>query len=340
MKRTPTDGTVRVGTILAVPAVLRRLGANPAELLAEVGIDPKLFEKPDNRISFAARGRLLSHCVARTGCHHFGLLIGQVGGLHSFGLVGSLMRHAPDVRTALRSLVSYMHAHVRGAALALTVDDGTAILSYAVYQPRVSAIDQVGDGAAAMMLNIMRDLCGSDWKPLEVWIAHREPEDVRPFRSFFRGPLRFDAEHYGLVFSGRWLDKSLPNIDPELSRLLHTQIKELETRFADNFPEQVRSLLRTGLLTGLSSADQIAALFSIHTRTLNRRLTAEGVSFRELVDEERLEIARQMLENTAQRVNEIAASLGYARASVFIRAFRRWSGTTPALWRAKRTNRA
>jgi AraC-like DNA-binding protein len=305
-----------------------------------VGLDLELFDKPDNRISFAARGRLFSHCVARTGCHHLGLLIGQRGGLHSFGLVGSLMKHASDVGTALRSLVSYMHANVRGAVVALTVDGSTAFLSYDVYQRGVGAVDQVGDGAVAMMLNIMRDLCGSAWKPLEAWFAHRKPEDVQPFHNFFRVPLRFDAEQNGLAFSARWLDKSLPNAEPELSRLLQTHVNELEAQFANDFPAQVRSILRTGLLTGLSSADQIAALFSIHPRTLNRRLTADGISFRQLVDEERLEIARQMLENTTQQVNQVAASLGYARASAFVRAFRRWSGTTPALWRAKRANRA
>jgi AraC-like DNA-binding protein len=316
------------------------LGANPAELLAEVGLDLELFDRPDNRISFAARGRLFSYCVAKTGCHHLGLLIGQRGGLHSFGLVGALMKHASDVGTALRSLVSYMQANVRGALVALTVDDSTAFLSYDVYQPRVSANDQVGDGAVAMMLNIMRELCGSGWRPLEAWFAHRQPEDVQPFRNFFRASLRFDAEQNGLAFSARWLDKSLPNTEPELSRLLQTQVNELEAQIANDFPAQVRSVLRTGLLTGLSSADQIAALFSIHPRTLNRRLTADGISFRQLVDEERLEIAKQMLENTTQQVNEIAASLGYARASAFVRAFRRWSGTTPALWRTKRANRA
>jgi AraC-like DNA-binding protein len=339
VKQAPTEGTVRVATFQALPAVLRGLGVNPAEVLAEVGLDLELFEIPDNRISLAARGRLLGHCVARTGCHHLGLLLGQRGGLRSFGLVGSLMKHAPNVRTALRSLVSYMHANVQGAVVALTEDDATALLSYDINQSRVSAIDQACDGAVAMMLNIMRDLCGSNWKPLEVWFAHRKPADIRPFRNFFRAPLYFDAKQSGLLFATRWLNKSLPNAEPELSRLLQTQVSELEARLVGNFTEQVRSVLRTGLLASHSSADRIAALFSIHPRTLTRRLTAEGISFRELVEEERLELARQMLENTTQQVNQIAESLGYARGSAFIRAFRQWSGTTPALWRAKRANR-
>ena len=111
----------------------------------------------------------------------------------------------------------------------------------------------------------------------------------------------------------------------------------LDARHRDDFPEQVRSVLRRALLTGHASADQIAALFSMHSRTLRRRLDECGSSFKRLVDEGRYAIAQQMLEDSARDVSEIAALLNYADASAFTRAFRRWSGgTTPAVWRAKR----
>jgi AraC-like DNA-binding protein len=339
VKRPRMESTVRIATIAALPAVLRSLGANPDQLLAEVGLDLKIFEDPDNRISFATRGRLFSHCIARTGCRHLGLLVGQQGGLHSFGLLGSLMKHAPDVGTALRGLLSYMQAHVRGAVTVLTVDNGTALFSYNVHEPKISAIDQIGDGAVAMMLKIMRELCGSDWKPIEAWFAHRRPEDIQPFRRHFGVPLRFDADQNALLFSARWLNKPLINTEPEFSQLLQQQIRHLEANSGDEFPQQVRNVLRTAIPAGHFSEGQVAALFSIHSRTLARRLTGFGTRFRTLVDEERFEIARQLLENTTLEVNQVATSLGYARASVFTRAFRRWSGATPASWRAKRADR-
>ena len=330
------EATVRVGGSLAIPAVLRSLGADPAEVLREAGIDPSLFDDPDNRISFAARGHLLSHCVATSGCKHFGLLVGQQGGLHRLGLAGLLAKHSADVGTALRAFVGSMHLHVRGAVTGLVIDDDAAMLTYDIYRPNVEAADQAGDGAVATMLNIMRSLCGPDWQPMEARFAHRRPENVRPFRQFFRVPLHFDAEHNALVFSSKWLSLRLPSADADLRRLLQKQIDALGARHGDEFPEQVRSVLRAGLLTGHCGADKVAALFSIHSRTLNRRLGAFGTSFRALVDEGRFGIARQMLQDTALDVSQIAASLDYADASAFTRAFRRWSGTTPAAWRASR----
>jgi AraC-like DNA-binding protein len=338
VRHAPEEATVRIGPALAIPGVLRRLGADPAKVLAEAGVDIALFDDPENLISYAARGRLLSHCVAATGCRHFGLLLCQHGGLHTLGLVGLLVKYSPDVGTALRNLVRHFHLHARGAALDLAVDRDRVTFGFGVYQPQVEAIDQVGDGAVATMFNVMRALCGSDWTPVEVRFAHRKPQDVGPYQRLFRAPLRFDAEQYGLVFTPDWLARRLPEADPELRRLLQKEIDVLEARHGDEFPEQVRSVLRTALVTDHGKADQVAALFSMHSRTLNRHLNDFGTSFRQLVDEVRFAIARQMLEDSAMDVGQISELLDYADASAFTRAFRRWSGTTPARWRAQ--NRA
>jgi AraC-like DNA-binding protein len=185
------------------------------------------------------------------------------------------------------------------------------------------------------MLNIMRELCGSDWMPLEACFAHRGPDDVAPFRRCFGAALRFDAEHYALVFSATWLGRSLRHDDPELRRLLQQQIDALEATHGDDFPGQVRSVLRRTLPTGNAGAERVSALFSMHSRTLHRHLAAFGTTFRELVDEGRFEIARQLLGGSSMDVSRIADSLGYSDASAFTRAFRRWSDTTPTRWRTE-----
>jgi AraC-like DNA-binding protein len=121
-----------------------------------------------------------------------------------------------------------------------------------------------------------------------------------------------------------------------LFRLLKRRVEEIQARHCDSFPDQVRGVLRAALLTGCASAGEVAALFSIHSRTLNRRLHESNTSFRELVHEGRYEIARRMLETSSLNVTEVASALGYADASAFTRAFRRWSGTTPGAWRTLR----
>jgi AraC-like DNA-binding protein len=331
---------LRIGPTIGLPAVLRSLGADPAQLLAEVGLDLSLFDSPDRLLSFSARGRLLEHCVARTGCNHLGLLVGQRAGLQSLGLAGSLVKYSPDVGTALRSLVRFFRHQTRGARATLTVDGQLAYFGYQFDQPGTEGTDQVEDGALAVMLNIMQALCGPGWKPSQVTLAHRKPDNVEPFRQCFRAPLLFDAEQSALVFLADWLSYRLAVDDPELRRQLTEHIRAIEAHHHDSFPDQVRSVLRTALLTDRADADHIASLFSIHRRTLNRRLSDDGLSFRDLVEEQRFEIARQTLLNSDVQIGDVAALLGYADASAFTRAFRRWSGAAPAEWRSDARSRA
>ena len=328
-------GSVRVGTLLPMADILLGMGMDPTELLAAEGVDPKVFDDPDNQIPLTVHNRLIALAVKRSGCPHIGLLVGQRDGLHSLGLAGLLVRYSPDVETALRSFVRYLHTHVRGAKSALTVDGDVATLSWEIYQPGVEAVDQVGDGALAVMLNILRELCGPDWRPIEVRFAHREPAQLQPFRMCFRTTLKFDAEDYSMRFAASWLQRPVAQADPALRRVLQKEIDAIEARHVDDFPEQVRSVLRTALLTGHSRSDQLAALFSMHSSTLARRLKPYGVGFRELVDECRYEVAREMLANSGLDMAQIAAMLDYADASAFTRAFKRWSGVAPARWRAK-----
>lgn len=324
---------------MGVPEVLESLGMDPAEVLAELGLGLELFDDPNNRIAFAARGRIMEHCAERTGCPQFGLLVGQKAGLSSFGLVGLLAKYSPDVGSALNSLVRFMHLHVRGATTTLAVGSELVELEYQIYQAGARGNDQVGAGAVAVAHNILCDLCGKEFKPIEARFAHREPEDVEPFQKFFQAPLIFNAEQYALVFSAKWLNRRLADTSPELLDLLRKEIDKLEIGLAEDFVQQVRTLLRTTLVTGHATADEVAELLSMHRRTLNRHLKTQGISFRKLADEVRFEISRQLLEDSDMDIVEVASLLGYSNASAFTRAFRRWSSTTPAVWRTRALNK-
>ena len=324
-----------IGSIAHIPEVLRDLGADPAEVCKAARFDFTLFGDPANLITYRAASHLFRVCTERTGCAHFGLLLGQKSGLDSLGLVGLLVKYSPDVGTALRSLVRYMHLHIRGAVTTLEESGKHAIFSYEIYEPGAEATDQIADASLGTMFNVMVALCGPRWRPVEVRFEHRRPSDVAPFRRFFQAPLSFDAGDNSLVFAASWLSHPLPAVDPALSQLLRDHVATLEAQYREDFPETVRSLLRTGLLADHGSEDQVATLLSMHSRTLHRRLAASGTNFRALVDECRYEIARQMLKDTDSDVGRIADLLDYADTSAFARAFRRWSGTTPSLWRTR-----
>ena len=332
----PVEGVVRVGPLVSIPVILGDFGIDTQAVLADAGLGPLTIDDPDNLVSYSARARLMGACVKKTGCQHFGLLVGMQGGGKSLGLIGYLAQNAADVETGLDIICKYFHLHATGAAVILSKGRGQAFLGYEIYQRRIEYIEQIEDGAMAMAYNILRTLCGRQWKPTEVCFSHRKPADVKPFAKYFDAPLRFDSERNGIYFDRKWLKHPVEGADPELFRLLQKQLEQAEQQAELDFPQQVLRVLYAQLMSGDTSADAVAAAFAMHSRTLHRRLKVFNTSYQQLHDECRNEIAMQLLENTDTDISDIAGILGFTDSSVFSRAFRRWSGVTPSRWRSER----
>ena len=327
-------GSLRIGGVYTLPNVLRHFGVEPDEVIAGVGLDPKLFDDSDSAVEMAALGRLLCACVERTGCQHFGLMVGQQGGPLSLGLIGLLAQHSPNLGRALRNLALYLHIHDRGAVITYDQRGEAFAIGYEICARGVPCDEQIIDAAVAIGCNLMRAWCTADCAPSEVLLARRQPTDTRPYQAFFRCPVRFDAEQTALVFPSHWLQHRIAAFDPELKAVLEAQVSELSGRDRD-FAADVRRTLRVLLVTGVCTADNTAALLAMHRRTLGRRLEEQGTSFAALLAEVRYEAALQLLDNTEMSLSDIALALGYSDVTAFNRAFRRWSGTTPARLRAQ-----
>ncbi len=325
-----TEWFQRVGGFTAVPALVRQLGADPIAVLAQVGLAPDSLDRPEQRIPYASMGALFREAAMRTGCAHFGLLCGRAWHLANLGLLGEVVRNSPTVGSALRTLAVYQHLNSEGG-LAYFMDRGGVVdLGYAIYAPGTVGTNQIYDALMAGGCNFMRELCGASWAPSEVFFPHAKPPNIEPYRQFFRASLRFDSEFCALRFSADWIDRPVQEADP-----VRLQIAEAQAEAAsrgDLLPQVFRTV-RALLLRGQTSGDDVAQVLAMHRRTLNRRLSAQGATFHDVLDQVRFEVARELLGDTQAAIDDIAASLGYAGVSPFMRSFRRWSGTTPARWR-------
>ena len=325
-------GYDRVSSVLALRPLLKQLGVELDTVLADSGLPANQFEHPENLIPFREGSRLLGMCVDRTECAHLGLLVGKYTPLESLGMLAELVKSATDVRSALLLLSRFLTLSDGGGLLTLAEGSRFAAFSYAIYEPGVERTEIVYDIVLATSWNILRTLCGNRWVPHEVLFARSRPADLRPYRNFFRAPLRFDTEQYALVFKREWLNAPLSTSDPVKLRSLEARAHEMESQSSGDLLGQVRRILRRQLLSGTSSMQKVADELAMHRRTLDRRLLDVQVRFYSLVDEVRFEVSRQLLE-TEMPIAAIAQSLQYANPGAFTRAFRRWSGTTPMQWR-------
>jgi AraC-like DNA-binding protein len=319
---------------MAIPALLKELGQDPWKFLQRFGTDPEYFENPDHTIASRTIGQILGQGAEVTGCEHFGLLVGERGGVQSLGPVGYLMLSSPTVGTALDLLSRSLRAHDRGGIVLSEHADGQATLGYAVTAPGAEHVDQMLAASLAIAMNILRGLCGAHWRPTEARCAFATPRDLAPYRKFFGLTPQFDSESTVLVFSDHWLQKPLPSADPVLHLIIQDRIRELLESTNLSLTGQLRGFLRAMVTTRRCSLESAAAHFGMPGRAFRRRLAAEGTTFRRIREEARFEAACQLLRDTRSATSEIAWVLGYADASAFTRSFSRQAGVGPAHWRA------
>jgi len=325
--------------LLGLPRLLADYGLDAEAEIRSLGCDPALFREPENTIDFAAVGRLLAHTAAVTGCPWPGLELGRHLGLDTLGVVGETIRLAPDVGTALRALTLELHLHDRGAIPYLSEGEQRTLFGYTVYWADVPGIDHVYDVALAVAYNVIAELAGKGWRAAEIRMYRAKPRDITPYLRHFRAPLRFESERSAIVFPSADLARLPPDADPLAYAQALRNLRELDASTGTDLAGRVHRVLDRLFISGHGpegiDLPKVARLFALHPRTLNRRLRAEGTTFNALLAQARYEIARQLLRDTRLQLGEIATALGYADASAFIHAFRRWSGTTPSAWRSR-----
>ena len=330
-------GTVTIRSISAIPDVLRELGANVEKVLGRAGLEPDLFSNRDNLLTYSALGRLVGECVKITGCEDFGLRVGMRQSAGNIGLAGFVAINSLTVQEALQTIVSSLKLSDTGATVSLDSRDEAAVLSYVIISPNVEAADHLADGAIAIACNLMRQLRGSAWRPLEVCLTRSRPLDIGSFAKFFGAPIRFDGDEACLIFSRGELDSIVANRDTDLHEILAPLLEKAVTDFAGGFEVDVRKILRAQISNAPLTPVRAAKALGMNSRTLARRLAKEKLTFSEIAQDVKYQTAQMLLQRDKD-VAEIAMMIGYSDVTAFIRAFRSWSGMTPARWRVEQQN--
>jgi AraC-like DNA-binding protein len=170
--------------------------------------------------------------------------------------------------------------------------------------------------------------------PKRLELAREEtPEDG--LREYFGCPIGYGTSRDALILRAN--DVALPFVahNEELLRMLAPQLEgQIKANQSQRtIPEQVKWVLKRLLAGNRPDIDVVARELGMSGRTLQRRISEEGTSFRQLLTETRQELVRNYLGDEMLEIAEAAFLLGYEDANSFYRAFRSWTGTTPSVWR-------
>lgn len=318
--------------------LVEHLGGDAKALMQQVGIHPtrKLSEgKPG--ATYRQMVHLIDLAAAQLRCPDFGMRLATLqSGSGMFGPLGLVMKNSRTFGDALEYVSQHTYAHSLAAAIWLKRSHSTksVFVGHDILLDRIpnksQAIEQillVGHLAAA-------EITGGRARVRKVHFRHQPVSSLSAYRRYFGCPVRFGQNEDGVLFSEQ--DLACPIIDPD-SQIYQATTSLIAAKFTRHRPPlhaQARGVIMQHLGTDHCTNDWIATALNLHTRTLHRRLNAEGTSFQHIKDEVRRDVMLYYLQQTNLDLALISDRLGFAEQSVMTRYCRRWYSASPTKLRS------
>jgi len=307
---------------------LRTLGYDTVSLLESTGLAPADLADPDAQVPCESCGILFGGACRQRFTPNLALALAQATPLGAWPLLDYLVATADTVGAGLHQLARYFD--VSGDSIVLTICHSVDPIRIDIAASAPFAVEF----EAALMVVRLREETGGRFTAAELSFRHAV-DDAAAFARAVGCPVVDRAAWDGLSVSSASWQLPLRRRDPILRKLLEQQASAILSRLParSGLAHDVQRAVTARIGSGDTRIESVGRALAMSPRTLQRRLSAEGVSYQQLLEDARKEAAGRYLADGTLAIGEIAYLLGYAEPAPFHRAFRRWYGTTPESYR-------
>ncbi len=315
-------------------------GAASDEVLTKVGIDPALLGQPTARVPATAYARLWRLLARRMDDEFFGMDPRKLkSGSLEFLCRASMAQ--PSLATALETGLGFLSLMLERLPAQLVRQQSLAEI--VLLEPEPAPRRAFTYFAYWMIVHgVACWLAGRRIPILAIELRCPQPDFCDDYQVMFSDNLRFDRPRTRMIFSADCLDLPIKRSPEELKRFLAHAPANILVKYRD--PDSLATRINTDLrhmpADTWPETEGLAASLCISASTLRRRLAEEGQTYQGLKDSVRKELAIVWLADSDISFAEIATRLGFADASSFYKAFRKWSGSNPGHYRSLILNEA
>ncbi len=261
----------------------------------------------------------------------------QAADLLDMGLIGYAMASSGTIRRAFEVAIRYHDVTSDRYQLELFVDGSDAVVRQVPFLEHIDEYQDMGEELAGVV-KILQTLLGTqvDHVDIRVDFAYPTPEHVAVYTEVFPGSTRFEADHSEVRFPVGWLDLTVTTANESTSEVCAAMCERVlgASSTETNARDVVKRLLVSRAGREIPSLEEAADTLRMSVSQLRKRLYREDTSYKEIVLEVRMTLARHYLEATTLSVQEIAYLLDYSQAAPFSRAFKTYFGYPPQAARA------
>lgn len=327
-----------VAGVAVLVGVGERHGVDAARLLSGTGLRAGELGDHEREVTAAQELRVVRNLrSALPGVA--GVEVGRAYHVSTFGILGFALLSSPTLGAALEAALRYIDLSFTFAIPRAVVEGDVVVVEVDAHRLPADVRDFLVERDLAAIHAVAGELLGTPLRPVAVELEAAGPStDGSSGRvdAFGTRPA-YGCARSALLISAADLATPLPQANAQSRAMAEALCRDVVSRrrARTGVTQQTRVLITQHLLHGAPMAE-VARGLGLSERTLRRRLGEEGTSYQELLDEVRASLATELLTRARLGVEDVALRLGYAEASSFIHAFRRWHRTTPAAYADQR----
>ncbi|MGI9410733.1 MAG: AraC family transcriptional regulator ligand-binding domain-containing protein [Hyphomicrobiaceae bacterium] len=315
---------------------LRAQGQQPSDTFRRAGFAYEWLQEEGRPQPLNAVAELFELAARDTGDKYFGLNYAVWLDVGHFGMLDHLMMSAGNVREALRLAAKFGEATISGIRMNCHMAGPTMALVGRLPSGLTAPSAQFVDFLMAVLVQRIRLAVGADWRPVEVSLPRREPDEPGRYVKQFGPRLNFATVEFRLSVSREELKKPMPGGWPGLSQTIVAAAEQAlsELRISDNYADFVRLHVADRLAKEEDvRLDAVARSLDLSSRALQWRLGQSDANYEALLREVRTTTAISLLRDTALTMNEVGRRLGFSEGSAFTRWSRQHFSMTPSAYR-------
>ncbi|MDB5431753.1 MAG: AraC family transcriptional regulator [Caulobacter sp.] len=323
------SGVVSSIALTGAAELIVELGGRPDAMARDVGMPIEALSERDIPIRSKHVIRFFELAAARCGARDFGLRLARRQGLQVLGPLWVLIRNAPTVRAALTDLAANFAFYTTSSVVRIEPTRDGVAACYETRSKGVQADVQTIELALGILCLELRRSLGPRWNPVATQFRYSAPADLRSHRALFGDLLLFNQDRNALHIDGAACKQPLAPSSGHVHRVLSRAMRAASGNDTPSEATRVELALRAMLLNAAFDLPAVARELGVRPRTLQLRLSEEGVTFQYLLDRVRLDLAHKYLRESNLSAAEIAELLRFADSSVFSRFMRHQTGATP-----------
>ncbi len=318
---------------LPVISILERHGIDASRLLEQAGIDRFGLMDPAYTISIDQELVFLNAVLRAIPDPALSLEMAREYRLRGFSVLGLAMQASESPLQMLQTIIRYPRLAWGMFEGELNLGADSISIRF-LPQPRLGAIEGfLAERDLACALVMFEEATESRFPIQSLSFRHACAAKPEIYEAFFGCKVSFEAARTELRVSRQAAEQALPHADASICAFYSAQCERMSRGMDQPFrySEAVRQrLLRSSVVPNLG---ELAQSMLLTPRTLQRRLSSEGVSFSELLRDARQQRATQLLSESSLSMEQISATLGFSDAVAFSHAFKAWTGRSPQAWR-------